>query len=207
MVTRVQRGVDVVFEAPRWSERWVLQDGVTMPESREHEKTCALLKEILLAWIARTGRDAGAGGNLAVRWDREHPTIGVDPDVYLVEPAPPGRTLKSLRTWEKGHHPPRVGVEVVSEDSGEKDYVDGPQRYAASGTRELWVFDPERFGSANVGGPWVLQVWRHTKAGAFRHEYAEDGSRTPTSSAHGWWSPTQGRGCASLTTRRASACS
>jgi len=35
MATRVPRGVDVVFEAPRWSERWVLQDGVTMPVTAE----------------------------------------------------------------------------------------------------------------------------------------------------------------------------
>ncbi len=172
---RASGGVDVVFAAPRWSERWVLEDGVTMPESREHELASTLLKEVLRAWIERTGRDASAGGNLAVRWDLEHPRIGVDPDVYLVEPAlPPGR-LKSLRTWVEGHHPPRVAVEVVSEDGGEKDYVDAPRRYAASGTRELWVFDPERYGSVHVGGPWALQVWRRMRAGEFRQVYAGEG--------------------------------
>jgi Uma2 family endonuclease len=174
MVTKVQRGVDVVFEAPRWSERWVLEDDITMPEGPEHQNAAALLERILVAWIARVTRDASAHINLAVRWDQSHPKVGVDPDVCLIEPAL-RKGEKSLRTWVDGHHAPRVVVEVVSENSGEKDYVDGPQRYAASGARELWIFDPERFGSANVGGPWVLQVWRRTKAGAFRQDYAGDG--------------------------------
>ena len=175
MVMRAQRGVDVVFEAPRWSERWVLEDDATMPESREHEQASALLKDILRAWIARLGRDALAGGNLALRWDRAHPKVGVDPDVYLVEPAPPDARLQSLRTWVKGHHAPRVAVEVVSAGTAQKDYAEGPAKYAASGTRELWIFDPEGHGRGTMGESWVLQVWRRTRAGAFRREYAGDG--------------------------------
>ena len=171
---RVSGGVDVVFEAPRWSERWVLEDGVTMPEGPEHQQTTELLSSVLRAWIDRTARDASALVNVAVRWDKRHPKMGVDPDVCLVEPALP-KGEKSVRTWIDGHHAPRVAVEVVSQDSAEKDYVDSPQRYAANGTRELWVFDPERYGSANVGGPWVLQVWRRTGAEAFRRTYAGDG--------------------------------
>jgi Uma2 family endonuclease len=143
MVTRVQGGVDVVFQAPRWSERWVLQDDVTMPETESHLLTTRLLMDVFVAWIARNRRDAKAGSNLALRWDHAHPKVGVDPDVYLVEPAPPDANLRSLRTWEKGHHAPRVAVEVVSRRTAKKDYGEGPAKYAASGTRELWIFDPE----------------------------------------------------------------
>ncbi len=37
-------------------------DGATspMPESPEHQHACTLLEAILLAWIARTARDASA---------------------------------------------------------------------------------------------------------------------------------------------------
>ncbi len=175
MVTAERAWVSVEVDVPSWDDRWVLRDDDNMPESPEHVDACALLKDVLRAWIARTGRDAYAGCNIALRWDGAHPQIGVDPDVYLVEPAPAAPMPKSLRTWVPGHHAPRVAVEVVSEDSAEKDYVDGPQRYAASGTRELWVFDPERHGRASVGGPLVLQVWRRMRGERFRRVYAGDG--------------------------------
>ena len=174
MAARMRSGVDVVFEAPRWSERWTLEDDATMPESLEHQLTTKLLLDIFLAWVLRTGRDATAGSHLALRWDEEHPKVGVDPDVYLVEPALP-RSTRSLRTWEPGHHAPTVAVEVVSRKTARKDYVEGPAKYAASGTRELWIFDQERCGRGLMGGPWVLQVWRRTEAGAFRQVYAGDG--------------------------------
>ncbi|MBK6531257.1 MAG: hypothetical protein IPF99_17095 [Deltaproteobacteria bacterium] len=52
---------------------------------------------VLSAWIVRSGRNAMAGSNIALRWDRSKPSTGVDPDVYLVEPAPPkGEAEKSL---------------------------------------------------------------------------------------------------------------
>ncbi len=172
---RASDGVELVFEVPRWSDRWVLRDDVNMPESHPHERAATLLKQVLEARVASTGRDAMVGGNIALRWDEGHPQVGVDPDVFLVEPAPPDRDIRSLRTWVPGHSAPRVAIEIVSEDGGEKDYVDGPKRYAASGTRELWVFDPEGHGRAIVGGPLVLQVWRRLRSGAFRRVYAGDG--------------------------------
>lgn len=174
MATRVQRGVDVVFEAPQWSERWVLQDDVSMPVTPEHRRRTKLLCDVLEAFIARTKLDASAGEDIALRWDEAHPSVGVDPDVYLVAPALP-KDARSILTWEAGHGPPRVAVEVVSRDTARKDYNEGPSKYAASGTRELWVFDPERRGRGLMGGPWVLQVWRRTRAEEFRLEYAGDG--------------------------------
>ncbi len=175
MVMRASGSVDVVFRAPQWSKHWVLQDDITMPETDEHLLTTRLLMDIFLAFVARTRRDAKAGSNIALRWDPEHPKVGVDPDVYLVEPAPPDEKLRSLRTWAEGHYPPRVAVEVVSSRTARKDYTEGPAKYAASGTRELWVFDPERRGRGLAGGPWVLQVWRRTSVDEFRQVYVGDG--------------------------------
>ena len=63
----------------------------------------------------------------------------------------------------------------VSEGTATKDYGDGPSKYASSGTRELWVFDPLRFGPPSNGGPWLIQVWERTKGGRFRRTYAGDG--------------------------------
>lgn len=173
MAEKEQRGVDLVFEVPRWSERWVLEDDVTMPDSSEHEAAITLMKEVLRAWVARTGRDARVFGNLAVRWTEEHPTVGVDPDVCLVEPAPPEARLQSLLTWTPGHHAPTVAIEIVSRRTAKKDYLEGPAKYAASGVRELWIFDPERRGRGWSGGPWTLQVWRRDEEG-FRQVFKGD---------------------------------
>jgi Uma2 family endonuclease len=174
MAARTQGGVELIFEVPRWSERWVLEDGVTMPESLEHQRTVKLLLDLLLAWVQRTGRDATAGSNLAVRWDAEHPTVGADPDVYLVEPALPDGT-RSLLTWEPGRRAPLLAIEVVSRDTAGKDYVDAPAKFAACGATELWVFDRERRSRGVMGGPWALQVWRRAEEGSFRRVYAGDG--------------------------------
>lgn len=76
-------------------------------------------EHVLRAWIARTARDAAVYANLALRWDEEHPAVGVDP-------APPDPKLRSLRAWEPGHTAPRVAVEVVSRDTAEKDCLEGP---------------------------------------------------------------------------------
>lgn len=157
---------------------WELEED-EMPESVLHELIVELLVAILRAWITRTGRDARAGSNLALRWDRDRPQRGVDPDVYLVEPDPPeGELTTSLLLWREGHRAPRVCVEVVSEGTAEKDYdiTDGPARYGAAGVAELWVFDPLKLGPKEDGGPWVLQVWRRAPKGAFRRVYQGDGS-------------------------------
>ena len=38
---RASGGVDLVVEVPRWSERWVLEDDVTMPESSDSDSHAA----------------------------------------------------------------------------------------------------------------------------------------------------------------------
>jgi hypothetical protein len=96
--------------------------------------------------------------------------------VALFEPHPRGeRNRRSVRLWQPGCDAPRVAIEVVSFHEPEKDYIEGPEKYAASGTRELWVFDPELNGPALHGGPFRLQVWRRSPRGAFRREYAGAG--------------------------------
>src|SRR5690606_31045888 len=57
--------------------------------------------------------------------------------------------------------------EVVSPGHPYKDYVDTPERCAACGVGELWVYDPQLAGPVARGGPHLLQVWRRTEGGGF----------------------------------------
>jgi Uma2 family endonuclease len=150
-----------------------------MPENTLHDQSLALLAQILSWWAARLEIDALVARNLACRWDRSDARIGIDPDLLLTLPSPPlpdGRkSLKQLRLWEPGHHPPRVTVEVVSESTAEKDYVEAPWAHAKAGTRELWVFDPELHGPTCGGGPFLLQVWQQQPGGTLKRTHAGNG--------------------------------
>ncbi len=154
---------------------WALPEE-PVPESIPHAQTVALIKDILAHWIARTGVDAQVAWNLAVRWVESKPKVGVDPDVCVIRPrTPEGDDLESLCTWKEGHLPPVLAVEVVSPKHPYKDYVTAPERYAASGTGELWVFDPKLAGPRGRGGPHRIQVWARGEADAFERVYAGEG--------------------------------
>lgn len=169
------RTVRLVLDVPAAEDAWVLPEE-DMPESNPHREAVRGLELLLLAYVARTGRNALVAGNLACRWYEAEPRIGVDPDVALIEPAPPeAAKLDSLRTWEPGHVPPRFAVEIVSASNPTKDYDDAPAKYAALGTRELVVFDPELIGPRSGGGPHLLQVWRRDDAGSMVRVHAGTG--------------------------------
>ncbi len=151
-----------------------------MPESAKHDEIVALLKAILL-WWARGRQSVQIARNMAIRWDEAAPSVGVDPDVCVLSPAPPWKRLAngsedltSVRTWLPGHTAPRLAVEVVSETNASKDYAIAPDKYAASGTEELWVFDPHLSGPRTQGGPFLLQLWRR-RDGQLVREHAGDG--------------------------------
>jgi Uma2 family endonuclease len=167
--------VFVAYEVPDADAGWELEEQ-DMPESALHDAIIDLLKLVLKAWVTRARLDALIASNLALRWDEKRFKVGVDPDVAVYVPPPPeGEETTSVCTWETGHAPPRIAVEVVSKSTASKDYVNAPNQYAASGTIELWVFDPKRFGPRQNGGPFVLQLWRRDDAGVFRQLYRGDG--------------------------------
>jgi Uma2 family endonuclease len=168
--------VEVLYEVPRSDPRWILRDEDNVPESVLQNEVNRELIDVLTTWLRRRGASGRVGGNVALRWDPDNPQVGVDPDAYLVEPdLPEGELARSICTWKPGHHPPRLCIEVVSDGTREKDYGDGPDRYAASGIRELWVFDPRRCGRGERGGPFLLQMWRRNEQGQFRRAYAGEG--------------------------------
>jgi Uma2 family endonuclease len=163
------------YDVDVWRDDWTVEDDEKVPESRGHELRGERTRRLLDGWKIRTGRDVQVGRNLALRWDEAHPRIGVDPDVYVVEPPPPeGDEVTSLRTWETGHYPPLLAIEIVSPSRPDKDYDSSPEKYAASGTQELWVFDPYMAGRAR-GGPLRLQIWRRDGDGGFNRVYAGEG--------------------------------
>ena len=145
--------------------RWLLEEE-SVPETPLHDAIIELLMLILKQWAAREDRSALITSNLGCRWDPSDARVGIDPDVVLLEPAPPeGEALTTLRVWEPGHVAPRIAVEVVSASTADKDYLDGAARCARLGARELWVFDPLLEGPSSTGGPFVLQIWRLDEAG------------------------------------------
>ncbi len=151
-----------------------------MPESVIHDRAVELLKALLSAWASRAAGEgatpAFVARNLAVRWDASRPAVGVDPDVSVFCPAPPGAdALRSVRTWLPGHTAPILAIEVVSDSDPHKDYVVAPDKYAACGAQELWIFDPLLAGPQAHGGPHRLQIWRRSDEGGLTRVYAGDG--------------------------------
>ena len=162
------------YEAAPSLDRWTLAED-QVPESRSHDQIADRLCKLLTYRMKLVGRDVQVGRNLAIRFDEEHPRSGIDPDVYLLEPPPPERDeLTSLRLWEPGHNPPRLAVEIVNPSRAGKDYSESPEKYAACGAEELWVFDPKLAGPRAHGGPYRLQIWRGDDEG-FTRTYAGDG--------------------------------
>src|SRR5262249_17496646 len=145
-------------------------------EAAWHDRALELLKALLEHWVARTRRDAAVFRNFAVRVRQDCPAVGFDPDLCLVQPAPPGATeLSSLRLWEPGHPVPALVIEVVSPGHPYKDYTETPDKCAALGVSELVVFDPLLVGPRAGGGPQRIQIWTRTDLGTFQRVAAGDG--------------------------------
>lgn len=175
---RSQQGPSfVMFPVPTTHPAWALIDGTNEPHTAQQDNVMTLLESILRDFIRRAGRNALLRRNPALRWDEAHPATGVDPDLCLIEPAPPypEEELRSLRLWMPGMHAPRIAVEVVSDSTAEKDYREGPLKYAASGVEELWVFDPSLLGPSDRNGPWRLQVWSQQPNGVLKLVYTGEG--------------------------------
>ena len=148
-------------------EEWVLPEG-TVPESVLHDAVAERLKLLLSAWAQHVERPVWVARNLAIRWLEKTPSIGIDPDVCVLDPPPDGiEDLGSLCLWKPGHKAPPLCIEVVSANHPHKDYAAIQDRYAAMGTRELVVFDPLLAGPSSLGGPVALQLWRHDDVGLF----------------------------------------
>jgi Uma2 family endonuclease len=180
----------VRYEVPGFSERWTLPEQ-PVPESAWHDACVDLLKALLVAWLARTLRAAAVYRNLAIRVRSDRPKVGFDPDLCVIEPAPPEASeLDSLRLWQPGHRPPSLVIEVVSPHHPTTDYSEVPEKCAAAGVGELVVFDPKLAGPRVGGGPHLLQIWRREGHGFSRVHAGSTPGFSPLLGA--WWFPLEG---------------
>ena len=162
---------------PHRADPWFLaDDDNNMPVKKEHVDNAITLLHSIERHVVEHRLDGAVYMDLAWRFDSKLPYRGIDPDVMLVSPAPPrANKLKSLRAWSKGHVPPKLGIEIVSDKTARKDYTVAPGKYAAGKVGELVIFDPDRHRLRDVDGPYVLQVWRRTRKGRMVRRYAGDG--------------------------------
>ncbi len=163
-------------EAQPYPEEWYIDDEDTVPDSHPHDLRERRILLLLEGWQRRTRRGGMLARELACRWDERHPKVGVDPDVCYLEQTPPeGRYTRSLRTWETGHFPPKLAIEVVSKSRPQKDYVNAPERHELLGTEELWVFDADLLGHGPNRPSVKLQLFQRDLEGNLCRTYAGDG--------------------------------
>jgi hypothetical protein len=182
--------LSVRYGVPRWLPAWAVPE-VPVPETDTHDAAIDYLKALLLAWVARTGKDAKVARNMGLGWVQEKPRAGFDPDLSLFEPAPHfDGPVAIVKLWD--HEPPKLAIEVVSPGHPYKDYVDAPDRAAASGVNELWIYDPMLEGPKALGGPYLLQVWRRTVVRRFDRVHAGAG-RAYSEALAAWLHPQASR--------------
>ncbi len=169
----MQSSVQLRYNVPRASQDWVLSEE-PVPESQPHDLVLDLLKALLLAWTDRLDRPLQVARNLAFRWDEQRPSMGVDPDLLVFDRTPEGDSLESLCLWKPGHRVPCLAIEVVSTSNARKDYLSAPAKYAASGVKELWIFDPRQLTPA-ADGRFKLQLFHRDADGGFTRLYAGEG--------------------------------
>jgi hypothetical protein len=171
------------YALSQFSDDWIIHEE-PVPESAWHDGCLELLKALLDAWVAETARNAAVFRDIAIQARRKKPRLGWNPDLCLVEPAPPGTAmLESLRLWE--HASPSFAFEAVSPNHPYKDYTVIPEKCAMAGVGELCVFDPMLAGRRAQGGPWLLQLWRRADDGGFDRVY--EGDEAARSSVLGAW--------------------
>jgi hypothetical protein len=107
-MSAASKQVELVIQVPWSHPSWALVDGENMPDSAAQAEGSRTTESWLRLGLPARGRDVRICRNPALRWDQENPSIGVDPDVCVLEPAPPYSTeeLSSICTWKPGITPP-----------------------------------------------------------------------------------------------------
>ncbi len=160
------------YTVPRWSPSWAItqRDDYRSP----HAVGVQLLGSVLEAWLSRAARLAKVARDLPIRWIAQEPKPGLIPDLCLLDPAPHA-TVRTLCTWHDDQSPPKLVVEFIDGRHPHKQYIDLPDRCAACGVDELWLYDPTLSAHPMHGGPHPLQVWTSSSAGKFERQHAGPG--------------------------------
>lgn len=157
---------------------WDVDYAESIPEPGMHSRVVDELAHLVLrAYASRTNRSWLVARNLGLHFYAKRPSAGLDPDVAIYEPRPPdAENLDCMRTWERGRAAPKVALEVFNPMHPSKVYGQRLiERYAASGTSELWEFDQLLAGPNENGGPYRLQVWVSDGPGRLVRVYAGEG--------------------------------
>ncbi len=185
-----QAGLDAEVD---WSS-WYLTDEDDMGEGTEQFLIAQAVYSTLLVLARERGWRAFVGRDQFFAWVEGEPLVRVSPDVYVLGGEAPSPLPAMWETWRPGHAPPRVALEVVSEDSWRKDYEDNPPKYAQLGVEELVIFDPWASSERRLAERVPLQVFRRTSEGALVRVHAgagparSDGLSSPSDAL--WWAVT-----------------
>lgn len=157
---------------------WYIEDNEPVSQDPVHQEQEFRLQSTLLAWKNRTNQEQLlVGCEMACRWDPVEYKVGVDPDVYVVD-RPPGDEkgyIGSLKTWQNGHSPPILAIEIVSRSRPGKDYRYSPEKHDLLGTFELWVYDPNLYGYTDDQPPVFLQIFQRETNDVLVQRYAGSG--------------------------------
>lgn len=115
-----------------------LLDGVihmASPDSISSDDLGYLVRFLLQGYSRARGLGGKAQGSRVafVLGERRAP----EPDVSFVT-----RARLSILQQTRGQGPPDIAVEIVSEDSDERDYVTKKRLYEEAGVLEYWILDP-----------------------------------------------------------------
>ncbi len=140
-----------------------------------------LLRPMLARFLAEAGKVALVGADQFIYYREGDPACRIAPDVYVLPGVPPGRRIRSWKTWQEGISP-SFCFEVVSEDV-RYDYEEKPILYSATGTNELVVFDPESEGQP---GRYRWQVFRRLKSRGLIRVEVSQGDRIRSKELGAW---------------------
>jgi Uma2 family endonuclease len=118
------RGVVVVSEVPDVSHAQIVDRlGDLFADFRQDHPDVIIMK--------------GGGGMCRLRLPGMQSDRRPDQAIYLTPPPPPGRD--PWRRWV-----PEIVVEVVSQESEDRDYGEKREEYLRAGVTEYWILDPAR---------------------------------------------------------------
>ncbi len=166
-----------------WSS-WYLTDEDDMGQSFEQMDCVALLLSSLEHLIEqRQWANVVAGTDIFFAWIETKHLVRISPDVFLMPWRSDRPRPTSVQTWKRGHNPPSVAIEIVSED-WRKDYEELPPKYEQLDVQELFIYDPEGAARASTPGikpprgarRYALQRFARDNEGVWLRTHAVDGA-------------------------------
>ena len=155
-----------------------------MGQSFEQMDSVALLLSSLEHLIEqRQWADVVAGTDIFFAWIETKHLVRISPDVFLMPWRSDRPRPTSIQTWRRGHNPPSIASEIVSED-WRTDYEELPPKYEQLDVEELFIYDPEGAARASTPGikpprgarRYAIQRFARDEQGQWVRTHAGDGA-------------------------------